>query len=166
MEGQAYIDLAMNPFFKCMLILGRGKDKEIALLRASLMDRDARLQASKAELLQARRDLQDKDEELQSAYSRLTQACEQRAAVRATLIGTQTELAETQLELDAWTHELATFQQDLADSLVSTYTILLRVVPRCLCSLYAILLLLCYHLSAGNEQCPSASTMSLIRSPS
>lgn len=82
------------------------------------MDRDARLQSSKAELVQARRDLQEKDEELRSAYAHMTKACEQRAAVRAALIGTQTELAETQAELDAWTHELATFQEDMANSLV------------------------------------------------
>ena len=31
--------------------------------------------------------------------------------MRGTLIGTQTELAETQAELDAWTHELESFHQ-------------------------------------------------------
>ena len=31
--------------------------------------------------------------------------------MRGALIGTQTELAETQAELDAWTHELDSFQQ-------------------------------------------------------
>lgn len=93
----------------------RGKDKEIALLRAALVERDGRLQAGRAELLQARMQLQEKDEELVTAYQRLTEACQQRSAVRAALIGTQTELAATSAELDAWTHELATFQTELAD---------------------------------------------------
>ena len=35
----------------------------------------------------------------------------ERSDVRGALIGTQTELAETQAELDAWTHELDSFQQ-------------------------------------------------------
>lgn len=94
---------------------GRGKDKEIAMLRAALLERDGRLQSSKVELLQARMEVQDKDEELVSAYQRLTEACQQRSAVRAALIGTQTELAATSAELDAWTHEIATFQTELAE---------------------------------------------------
>lgn len=95
--------------------LCRGKDKEIALLRAALVERDGRLQAGRAELLQARMELQEKDEELVLAYQRLTEACQQRSSVRAALIGTQTELAATSAELDAWTHELATFQTELAE---------------------------------------------------
>ena len=55
--------------------------------------------------------MQDKDEELQSVYKRLSEACKERSDVRGALIGTQTELAETQAELDAWTHELDSFQQ-------------------------------------------------------
>lgn len=102
-----------------ILIMGgsrcRGKDKEIALLRAALVERDGRLQAGRAELLQARMQLQEKDEELVTAYQRLTEACQQRSAVRAALIGTQTELAATSAELDAWTHEIATFQTELAE---------------------------------------------------
>ncbi|BDA45628.1 hypothetical protein COCOBI_07-4150 [Coccomyxa sp. Obi] len=93
----------------------KGKDKEIALLRAALVERDGRLQAGRAELLQARMELQEKDEELVTAYQRLTEACQQRSAVRAALIGTQTELAATSAELDAWTHEIATFQTELAE---------------------------------------------------
>ncbi len=79
------------------------------------MERDGRLQANNAELLHARMELQEKDEELVSAYHRLTEACQQRSAVRAALIGTQTELAATSAELDAWTHEIASFQTELAE---------------------------------------------------
>ena len=55
--------------------------------------------------------MQDKDEELQGNYKRLSEASKERSDVRGALIGTQTELAETQAELDAWTHELDSFQQ-------------------------------------------------------
>ena len=55
--------------------------------------------------------MQDKDEELQGVYKRLSEASKERSDVRGALIGTQTELAETQAELDAWTHELDSFQQ-------------------------------------------------------
>ena len=44
-------------------------------------------------------------------YKRLSEACRERSDVRGALIGTQAELAETQAELDAWTHELDSFQQ-------------------------------------------------------
>ena len=54
---------------------------------------------------------QDKDEELQTIYRRLSEASKERSDVRSALIGTQSELAETQAELDAWTHELNSFQQ-------------------------------------------------------
>jgi hypothetical protein len=46
------------------------------------------------------------------------QACQQRSSVRAALIGTQTELAEAAAELDAWTHELAAFQ-DIVDAVMT-----------------------------------------------
>lgn len=55
--------------------------------------------------------MQDKDEELQTIYRRLSEASKERSDVRSALIGTQSELAETQAELDAWTHELNSFQQ-------------------------------------------------------
>ena len=55
--------------------------------------------------------MQNKDEELQTVYKRLSEACKERSDMRGTLIGTQTELAETQAELDAWTHELESFHQ-------------------------------------------------------
>ena len=46
------------------------------------------------------------------------QACQQRSSVRAALIGTQTELAEAAAELEAWTHEMAAFQ-DIVDAVSS-----------------------------------------------
>ncbi len=52
----------------------RGKDREVAMLRAALQERDARLAAGKGELRAAQRELLDKDAELLSAYERLTQA--------------------------------------------------------------------------------------------
>ena len=52
------------------------------------------------------------------------QACQQRSSVRAALIGTQTELAEAAAELEAWTHELAAFQ-DIVDAV--SYSALLSL---------------------------------------
>ena len=100
------------------------------------MERDGRLQAGRAELLQARVQLQEKDDELITAYQRLTEACQQRSAVRAALIGTQTELAATSAELDAWTHEIATFQTELAEMV--SYSLALPCSARggsCCCNL-------------------------------
>jgi hypothetical protein len=62
------------------------RDQEVAELRESVADRDAKLDASRADLMEAQAALAEKDEQLLAAYESLTTACRERAQLRTQLV--------------------------------------------------------------------------------
>ncbi len=85
----------------------QAREREIAQLKATVAERDAKLKSSKEDLLESRLLLQEKDAALKGAYEALTLACTERAQLRQQLIEVQRELNDTREELRKWTEELA-----------------------------------------------------------
>lgn len=85
----------------------QAREREIAQLKASVAERDAKLKSSKEDLLESRLLLQEKDAALKGAYEALTLACTERAQLRQQLIEVQRELNDTREELRLWTEELS-----------------------------------------------------------
>lgn len=85
----------------------QAREREIAQLKATVAERDAKLKSSKEDLLESRLLLQEKDAALKGAYEALTLACTERAQLRQQLIEVQRELNDTREELRKWTEELS-----------------------------------------------------------
>ena len=75
-----------------MLTSCRQRDSEIAALRATLSDRDAKLQASMSELAELQLQVKSREESLQHTYTELAEASRDKARVRQQLLDNQAEL--------------------------------------------------------------------------
>ena len=75
------------------IMVCRQRDSEIASLRASLADRDSKLQDSRAELAELHAQIHTHEEGLQMAYNQLAEASKDKARVRQQLLENQAELS-------------------------------------------------------------------------
>ena len=70
----------------------RQRDKEIVALRASLSERDAKLQDTRSELAELQLQVKGHEDGLQHAYNQLAEASRDKARVRQQLLDNQAEL--------------------------------------------------------------------------
>lgn len=74
------------------LLYCRQRNTEIAALRATLSERDSKLQDSRSELAELHTQIKDSEEGLQQAYNQLAESSRDRARVRQQLLQNQAEL--------------------------------------------------------------------------
>jgi DNA repair exonuclease SbcCD ATPase subunit len=84
-------------------------------LRRQVADRDVRLRASRAELLESRAALRDLDDQLALAAKQAAEVGVERARLRAELVETHAELASTRAELEQLADEVLAITNTMED---------------------------------------------------